>query len=110
MFTIKERDSAALGSNERLHEAEHVEIVWPGPSKETPGASNWDEAGIYLDPEPPQWIAPEERDPSGREFRPRMAKHVILFGGDQTSAAEARKGGRVWIMSSSGATVATYEL
>lgn len=112
-FTVKVRDSVALGETERLYACDTIEVVWPGPARAAagsapvPGASNIFEAGIYLDPEPPQGFAPG--DPNEGQVV-RMTKHVVLFGGDHNKDAEERKGGKAWVMNEAGGTVATYEL
>lgn len=92
MFTIKHRESPALGGGEFLYSAETIEVVRKGDHFED---------GIFLDREPP---------PAPEEDRTRFSKHIILFGGDQTHGAIARQGGKVWVMNEQGATVATYDL
>lgn len=104
-FTVKFRSSAAEGDTEILYSAETVEVIYPGNAVAgSAQTSNWDQAGIYLDREPPSLPTP------GEPTAPRCAKHIILFGGDHTSEAQARRGGRVWVMNDAGATVANIEL
>lgn len=104
-FTVKVRDSVAMGEGESLFSCDHIEVIWPSSHKVAASSdqqSNWDQAGIYLDPEP----TPAANDKGYTLF----AKHVILFGGDHTSTSEKRKGGKVWVMNEAGSTVATYDL
>lgn len=112
MFTVKVRESEALGANEYLYSAERIEVVWPGPARSAAngapaveGATNIYEAGIFLDPHHEPVSEEEGHSPSIR-----MASHVILFGHEATSSGELRKGGKVWVMNEHGATVATYDL
>jgi hypothetical protein len=105
MFTVKHRDANGV---ETIHSAETIEVVPPNiygvaQGSGEAGASNWDQAGIFLDRDQVPLIPTDQ-------LSPRAAKHIILFGGDHTEAAEARKGGKVWVMNEAGATVATYEL
>lgn len=103
-FTIKHRESDALGGNEYFYTAYDVKVVRKGEHFED---------GIYLDPNNEQtaglfhdgpYPAPALASP------PPMARVVILFGGDQTDDAKARCGGKVWIMNDGGATIGSYEL
>lgn len=105
-FTVKVRDSQAMGEGESLFSCDHIEVVWPASHKVAGSTDdlkpNWDTAGIYLDPVP----MPADND-KGYTL---SGKHIILFGGDHTERAEKRKGGRVWVMNEAGSTVATYDL
>jgi len=93
MFTVKVQHANGL---EELYSAERIHVIHPSHNCSN-AASNWDKAGIYLDP--------ETFDEEGI-----AAREIILFGGDQTDAAKARKGGRVFVMNAQGATVAMYYL
>ncbi len=101
MFTVKVRDSEALGGKERLYSAEHIETIFPHRGS-LAAAANWDKAGVYLDP---------EHTPQEGTAEPLVsAKHVILFGGDYSDDGLKRQGGQVFITNEHGATVATYDL
>lgn len=102
-FTVKVR---LPDGTEEIHACNTVTVVG-GPnaaySAETPPPQrDMYEEGIFLD----------------REVQPRAlgeprfytSSHIILFGGDETAERAARKGGKVWVMSESGATVAQYDL
>lgn len=100
-FYVKERSpggnsAETSGGTERLYSCETVEVVRSFP----PDMYN---DGIFLDRDP----AP--LDPKDSES-PRGAKHIILFGGEETDSRKRRKGGKVWVMSEAGSTVATYDL
>lgn len=109
MFTVKVHGADGVIN---LYRAETIEVIRKGDHYED---------GIYLDRQTPELtpeeIAEFERQSNlagqGRCDPPKpisFAKHIILFGGDATQAAMARRGGRVWIMNETGATVDTYEL
>ena len=93
MFTIKHRESPALGGGEFLYSAETIEVVRKGDHFED---------GIFLD---------REMQPRAPDEPPFFtSKHIILFGGDETIDRVERKGGKVWVMNEQGSTVATYDL
>lgn len=100
IFTIKHHESDILGGGDHLYGADEIRIIRKGSHFED---------GIYLDPEPTQPPVPNVPGDPPVDMPP-MAHKVILFGGDQTSEAIARQGGRVWIMNEAGNTVASYEL
>ena len=91
-FTIKHRESDALGGNEFFYTAYDLKVVRRGDHFED---------GIYIDP---------QSGPTPVDQPNYMARVVILFGGDQTDDAIARKGGKVWIMNEGGSTIGTYDL
>lgn len=99
-FTVKHR---AADGTETLYACDTITVIG-GPEWARPidVARNMYEEGIFLDREQ-QCSAPDE---------PVFftSKHIIQFGGDETSDRAARKGGKVWVMSESGATVASYDL
>jgi hypothetical protein len=108
MFTVKHR---APDGTETLYSAETVTVIGgpdcsPIVTGDSPALSqparNMYEEGIYLD---------REELPSAPDEPPiSSANHIIPFGGDETAARKARKGGKVWVMDSSGSTVASYNL
>lgn len=91
MFTVKYRDS---DGTETLYSAEKVEVEHKGDV--------WGD-GIFLDRDPPS-------DPDSNDPVTRMSREIILFSHNETAAAEARAGGKVWVMNEAGATVAVYDL
>jgi hypothetical protein len=98
MFTVKVQHA---DGREELHSAKAILNI---PACNGPADANWDKAGLYLDPDP--------LPSPGRNINDCMmgAREIILFGGDHTAEAQARKGGKVWVMNAQGATVATYDL
>lgn len=91
MFTVKHRTPDGA---ETLYFGETVEVVQ--------GKGHFDD-GIFIDRDA---IPLDPSDPDS----PRASRHIIQMGGDATVPAQARKGGKVWVMNPAGATVATYDL
>ena len=107
MFTVKHR---APDGTETLYSAETVTVIggpdciryYENEAATPPPARDMYEEGIFLD---------REELPSAPCEPPiYSANHIIPFGGDETDARKARKGGKVWVMDSSGSTVASYNL
>jgi hypothetical protein len=107
MFTVKVR---AANGGETLYSCETIDVIGgPGSSPvftagELAQGARRDmyEEGIFLD---------REMDSSAPGEEPHYtSKHIIQFGGDETSSRQARKGGKVWVMNEQGSTVASYDL
>jgi len=108
MFTVKVR---AADGVESLYSAETINVIG-GPNETRyiadertvagPLKRDMYQEGIYLDRKVQLTALGEE------PFY--TSKHVIQFGGDETSDRQARRGGKVWVMNAYGSTVATYDL
>lgn len=89
-------DAVSSGGTETLYQCESVHVERNQPP-------DMYKDGIFLDRDSVP-LDPRSEEPV------YGAKHIIQFGGDETDTRKARKGGRVWVMSESGSTVATYDL